>query len=157
MNTNLTTCPVFLVRWVCLDNSCFSWQYDFRKGLNSSEPPTSPDFHLEFCIHPILRLQDRCKHLWEPPCTARFNLPSLFCLQPNNPWGTTLLWAQTEPAKWSREKKPADVCSRLQRRSVSTNIMRGRKSCWCSCLKRNNGLWWCSSKCPRCISTGDCE
>ena len=34
-----------------------------RKGLLPSEPPTSPDFNLEFCFHPVLCLPNRFKHL----------------------------------------------------------------------------------------------
>ena len=62
-----------------------STSYDFRRELIPSEPPTSPDFHLEFGIHPILCLQDRSEHLQELSCSARFDLSSLLCFPPNNP------------------------------------------------------------------------
>ena len=35
----------------------FSLISNFRQGLSPSEPPTSFEIQLEFCVHPILRLQ----------------------------------------------------------------------------------------------------
>ena len=58
---------------------------NFSRGLNPSEPSTSLDIQLEFCIHPILCLQDQVEFLKEIPFTQKHKRFTLFLFPSNNP------------------------------------------------------------------------